>query len=70
MSLVPKTLCLAFNYHDENDELKFVQLEAGDDAVNVKWVEVNGLKLFFKFLCFKISDRVKSQPKFKTLRLS
>ena len=41
---MPKTLRLAFNYHDENDELKFVQLEAGDDAVNVKWVEVSGQK--------------------------
>ena len=38
-------LRLAFNYHDENDELKFVQLEAGDDAVNVKWVEVSGRKM-------------------------
>jgi len=30
-----------YNYHDENDELKFVQLQSGSDASAVKWIEIN-----------------------------
>lgn len=38
---------VAFNVHDENGDLDKIQLKAGDDAKNVKWIDIdNSQKLY------------------------
>ncbi|XP_065560998.1 ADP-ribose pyrophosphatase, mitochondrial-like [Artemia franciscana] len=38
---------VAVNFHDDNGDLTLLELKAGDDAINVRWVDINrDLKLY------------------------
>ena len=38
---------VAVNFHDDIGDLTLLELKAGDDAINVRWVDINrDLKLY------------------------